>query len=867
MRVSPYLKLPFLLPLALACLLNGTRAIAGAVMTMPDEGWWESYSPRPEYWPAQGLIVKDGLILGYSTWAHPPGSDTPGAAAWNGRDWTRLPSLPRPEFRGWCLWRNGVAAIGRLNSSQFEAAVWRDGVWQQLGASLPGPPLSIVSGDDRLILSAPQGLYEWKDSAWRQLGPPIKLTWSDLLLLHGDPVVMQTGWNIPRRLHGGSWQQLETLPGEPWAKAHPIVIGDRLYAASLRVNGPTGLLQRSRVMRLDGDRWAPVGSEAPGVITRIFDDHGRPGIALVLTDPEISGGIPCYPGLLMKLAGDDWIPASEIVDGTILDVALMEGEPVISGAFTVAGGIVAPGIARMKNGLWRPFGEQRDGGADGYVNALLNFRGELVAAGQFVTIRGRLCSGVARGDGENWQPFGLGMNDAVFALAEFQGDLIAGGEFTKAGDVAAAGIARWDGTAWHPLGEGFDDRVLALAVFRGNLYAGGWFHHSGTTECRGIARWNGAAWVPVSGGMDGIVNAFANYGDALVVGGEFKNAGNTHARYLARYDGAAWSAFPAEVSSNVLALTTWRDRLVAGGMFRRAGAVPAPGVAFWDGIAWNAPTAEANVYGGWAISLGTYREELVVGWARGDIPPESPDNNFTIWDGHGWLVPETVNAGDVRAVAQFGSSLFIGGIFATAGVRPAQNLARWDGTLVAAPLTQAAAFRSGSTAALAWSAAGASNHSGYEIWRESGAQPRVKLGFVAAAADGRYAYSDLAPVADAADYWLHELGPLGGEVWQGPIPLASLPPGVQLRVPTPNPFHAFTALTFTLARSSRIGIGVYDVQGRHVRTLLDETRPAGVYTQEWDGHDDHGAAVVSGFYWLRVDSDAGNAAQRVLFLR
>ena len=47
---------------------------------------------------------------------------------------------------------------------------------------------------------------------------------------------------------------------------------------------------------------------------------------------------------------------------------------------------------------------------------------------------------------------------------------------------------------------------------------------------------------------------------------------------------------------------------------------------------------------------------------------------------------------------------------------------------------------------------------------------------------------------------------------------------------------------------------VYDAAGRHVRTLVDDTRAASEYTVTWNGKDDAGAAVAAGVYLYKLQT-------------
>jgi serine protease len=67
----------------------------------------------------------------------------------------------------------------------------------------------------------------------------------------------------------------------------------------------------------------------------------------------------------------------------------------------------------------------------------------------------------------------------------------------------------------------------------------------------------------------------------------------------------------------------------------------------------------------------------------------------------------------------------------------------------------------------------------------------------------------------------------------------------------PNPFNPQTVLTFEVAAPGRVSLAIYDVAGKLVRTLVDDTRPAGRYDVTWNGMDDSGQRVSSGVYFAK----------------
>ncbi len=84
----------------------------------------------------------------------------------------------------------------------------------------------------------------------------------------------------------------------------------------------------------------------------------------------------------------------------------------------------------------------------------------------------------------------------------------------------------------------------------------------------------------------------------------------------------------------------------------------------------------------------------------------------------------------------------------------------------------------------------------------------------------------------------------------------------------PNPFAATTTIGFSLSREGSAHLAIYDLAGRLVRTLVDESAvPAGRRDAVWDGLDDRGARVAPGVYAVRLAGDAAAAARKIHLLR
>ena len=64
---------------------------------------------------------------------------------------------------------------------------------------------------------------------------------------------------------------------------------------------------------------------------------------------------------------------------------------------------------------------------------------------------------------------------------------------------------------------------------------------------------------------------------------------------------------------------------------------------------------------------------------------------------------------------------------------------------------------------------------------------------------------------------------------------------------------------FSVAKTGRVQVSIYDVTGRRIRNLAERVFPAGEHTLQWDGTDDAGGKVARGVYFVRssVQKDAG----------
>ena len=78
----------------------------------------------------------------------------------------------------------------------------------------------------------------------------------------------------------------------------------------------------------------------------------------------------------------------------------------------------------------------------------------------------------------------------------------------------------------------------------------------------------------------------------------------------------------------------------------------------------------------------------------------------------------------------------------------------------------------------------------------------------------------------------------------------------------PNPFNPSTRLEFDLPRAGHATLAVYDVTGRQVAVLVDETLTAGHHARTFDG-----SGLASGLYFARLQSGALQHTQKLVLLK
>jgi len=97
--------------------------------------------------------------------------------------------------------------------------------------------------------------------------------------------------------------------------------------------------------------------------------------------------------------------------------------------------------------------------------------------------------------------------------------------------------------------------------------------------------------------------------------------------------------------------------------------------------------------------------------------------------------------------------------------------------------------------------------------------------------------------------------------------IVSLPNKFNLNQNYPNPFNPSTEISYFLPHAAIVELSIYDITGRHVKTLVKENQPVGRKKVNWNGRDNNNIEVASGLYFYQLKAGEISLVRRMLLLR
>ena len=83
----------------------------------------------------------------------------------------------------------------------------------------------------------------------------------------------------------------------------------------------------------------------------------------------------------------------------------------------------------------------------------------------------------------------------------------------------------------------------------------------------------------------------------------------------------------------------------------------------------------------------------------------------------------------------------------------------------------------------------------------------------------------------------------------------------------PNPFNPVTTLRYDLPENGLVNITIYDMLGREVKTLINQTQDAGYRSIIWDATNDYGKPVSAGLYLYQIQAGEYMQTKKMVLLK
>ncbi|MBN2279489.1 MAG: T9SS type A sorting domain-containing protein [Candidatus Marinimicrobia bacterium] len=192
------------------------------------------------------------------------------------------------------------------------------------------------------------------------------------------------------------------------------------------------------------------------------------------------------------------------------------------------------------------------------------------------------------------------------------------------------------------------------------------------------------------------------------------------------------------------------------------------------------------------------------------------------------------------------------------------------------------AVSSDNTVLLEWITESEVNNLGFDLYRSESAEgnftkinEKMIDGAVNSSTPTRYSYVDQNVVSGNTYYYklvdisgdlqTEEHGPYSVFVDETSIRIAEQ---FELMPAYPNPFNPSTKIQFSVPELSKITINIFDINGKLVKTLTDQSYENGNYILEWNGTDSNNNFVSAGVYFTVMKSNTGfTKTNKMLFVK
>jgi hypothetical protein len=83
----------------------------------------------------------------------------------------------------------------------------------------------------------------------------------------------------------------------------------------------------------------------------------------------------------------------------------------------------------------------------------------------------------------------------------------------------------------------------------------------------------------------------------------------------------------------------------------------------------------------------------------------------------------------------------------------------------------------------------------------------------------------------------------------------------------PNPFNPETYISYQIPKESYVTLRIFNLVGKEVKILVNETKQPGYYTIQWDGRDNNGNGVVSEIYLYQLQAGSFACMKKMALMK
>jgi Secretion system C-terminal sorting domain len=169
---------------------------------------------------------------------------------------------------------------------------------------------------------------------------------------------------------------------------------------------------------------------------------------------------------------------------------------------------------------------------------------------------------------------------------------------------------------------------------------------------------------------------------------------------------------------------------------------------------------------------------------------------------------------------------------------------------------------------LNWATVTESNNSGFDIERSRDNSQWTKIGFErgngTSSSLNNYSFEDKNLNSGRYNYRLKQIDFNGNFEYhnlQNEV-LVGIPGEFNLKQNYPNPFNPTTKIDFDIPKDGFVSLKVFDINGRELKTIVNEFKNSGYYTVDFNA-----SSIPSGAYFYRLESGNFTATKTLVILK